>query len=262
MTGSPLADAPRVAATKGSSPLRPVWESLSLLTAIPMGKAARPGPVSPWVTAWFPVVGVALGGLLYLTWSIPIGPTPRAALVLALWVALTGGLHEDGWIDCADAALAPASRQRRLEILKDPRAGAHGVTAVTLLLIMRFAVLIVVPSVALLVAPVVGRWAMACSLAWARPVRATGLGARYAAAGVRGVAPSIVSIGILSAIALSVAPAATVAWAVAAGGVVGFLVAFFLSGRFGGLTGDGHGAVGLASELAALAMFVPLAGMR
>ena len=35
---------------------------------------------------------------------------PLAALVLTLWTTASGGLHEDGLMDCADAAFAPAYR--------------------------------------------------------------------------------------------------------------------------------------------------------
>src|SRR5260370_39185795 len=112
--------------------------------------------------------------------SLHVAAIPRAAFVLALWVGVSGGLHEDGWTDCLDAAFAPTSRARRLEILKDPHIGAHGAGGLTVLLLLRFAGLTAVPASAVLAAPVVGRWAMVLALALATPARPTGLGARFA----------------------------------------------------------------------------------
>lgn len=166
--------------------------ALRFLTVAPL-PGARLTPPSQTVTPWFPVVGLLLGwALAGLRWSLPGEGLLPAAIVVAAWTAMTGGLHEDGWADCADTALPPVSRARRLEILRDPRVGAHGLVAVLLLLLMRFAALSDVAWRALPPPPIVGRWA--CGL------------------------------------------------------VVGTL----LSRRFGGLSEDGQGAVGLAAETGAL----------
>ena len=68
-------------------------------------------------------------------------PLLAATLTLAGWAALTGLLHLDGWSDCCDALLAPLERQRRLEIMKDPRLGSFGVAGLALLLLVKLAAL-------------------------------------------------------------------------------------------------------------------------
>jgi adenosylcobinamide-GDP ribazoletransferase len=93
---------------------------------------------------WFPVVGVAVGGVSAGARALAglALPSP-VATVLALLAAVlvTGGLHEDGLADVADAIGAHTTHERRREILHDPRVGAYGALALV------FAVL--VPSVAL-----------------------------------------------------------------------------------------------------------------
>ena len=91
----------------------------------------------------FPLVGIflglILGGVLYglVEWT----PFSSLAIAFVLWVltiALTGGLHLDGWIDASDAFFSYQDKERRLEIMKDSRTGAFGVISVIVLLAARF----------------------------------------------------------------------------------------------------------------------------
>jgi adenosylcobinamide-GDP ribazoletransferase len=50
-----------------------------------------------------------------------------SALLTALPVAVTGGIHLDGFCDTVDALSSHASREKKLEILKDSNAGAFAV---------------------------------------------------------------------------------------------------------------------------------------
>lgn len=230
--------------------------SIRFLTAWPLAHRGEGGEAGRWTVAWFPLVGLLLGAPLYGAMLLPIPPVPRAAGVLALWIALTGGLHEDGFVDCVDAAFAPVSRERRLEILKDPHVGAHGLTGAVLLQLLRFGALTVVPPAAVLAAPVVGRWAMALSLGLGRPLRAEGLGARLGAE-PRALAATVLA-GVLLAGVAALAQPGRVLGAWVGGALVAGCAGWFLSRRFGGLSGDGHGAVGLAAEVAGLWAFLPL----
>ncbi|HEX7091388.1 MAG TPA: adenosylcobinamide-GDP ribazoletransferase [Longimicrobiales bacterium] len=233
--------------------LRTALRHLTVLP-VPYDDAERRAPAA--ALAWFPVVGLLLGAVAFVALRLPLPPPVRASLALAAWIALTGGLHEDGLMDCADAAFAVASRERRLEILKDPRAGAHAVSAAALLLLLRFAALATVPAAAALVAPVIGRWWMVVSLARWRPARATGLGAAFAA-GARPLAPTLVALALLAALA-PIAGAVRTALALVLAIIGGAATSAFLARRFGGLTGDAHGAAGLIAELAALFAFIPI----
>jgi adenosylcobinamide-GDP ribazoletransferase len=61
------------------------------------------------------------------------------AIIAALGagVIITGALHIDGFIDCADAFFVSKSKQRALEILKDSRVGAYGAIAVVFLFLIK-----------------------------------------------------------------------------------------------------------------------------
>ncbi|HXF68824.1 MAG TPA: adenosylcobinamide-GDP ribazoletransferase [Thermoflexus sp.] len=135
-------------------------------------------------SAWaFPVVGALIGLLLVganALLSPLFPPALRAALVLALWVAMTGALHLDGFVDSCDALLAARPPETRLEILRDTHVGAFGVVGAVMLLLIKFATLMAHLSIgrwsALLMAPPLGRWAMVYAMAHYPPARAFGMG--------------------------------------------------------------------------------------
>lgn len=91
----------------------------------------------------FPILGMIQGFiysiLLYtcLTWT-PLTPLSSAFIIWFATIVLTGGIHLDGWIDASDAYFSFQSKEKRLEIMKDPRTGAFGVISVIVLLSARF----------------------------------------------------------------------------------------------------------------------------
>ena len=73
---------------------------------------------------FYPLVGLILGGILLaadygLSFFMP--PLVRAALLLALWVILTGALHLDGFLDACDGLFGGYTPEARLEIMRDER---------------------------------------------------------------------------------------------------------------------------------------------
>lgn len=221
------------------------------LTVVPLQYDAREADIAPARTLpWFPLIGALVGGGVWLVLQAPLPPLPRAAIALALWTAVSGGLHEDGLMDCADAAFAPVPAERRHAILKDPHVGAHAVTAAALLFILRFAALGAVLPSAVLAAAIAGRTCMTLTIARFRPAHPHGLGAAFAR-GASAFAPVTIAAILIAAIAATVrSPAPLLASACGIAG--GLAAAAFLSARLGGVTGDVHGAAGLIAETAAL----------
>lgn len=91
----------------------------------------------------FPLVGLFQGifytSLFYVfrEWT----PFSELAVAFFLWlttIVLTGGIHLDGWMDASDAYFSYQDKEKRLEIMKDPRAGAFGVISLIILLSCRF----------------------------------------------------------------------------------------------------------------------------
>jgi len=97
--------------------------------------------------AWYPVIGLILGGLVWLSGVTLTGLSSTslsAALVLGVWVLLTGALHLDGVADCADAWVGGfGDRERTFRILKDPRSGPIAVVVLVLLLLVKWGTLTV-----------------------------------------------------------------------------------------------------------------------
>ena len=127
------------------------WRALLLagrfLTRWPLPDPGMPstsdlGPEMGRAALFYPLIGLLLGAALAgLTLMLKDTPTLAAAAVLLIfWVWSTGALHLDGLGDCADAWVGGlGSRERTLEILKDPRTGAMGVVALVLALLGKFA---------------------------------------------------------------------------------------------------------------------------
>lgn len=81
--------------------------------------------------AFFPLVGLAVGLAEWLVYTacylLGFGMVMRAALLAAVPVVITGGIHLDGYCDTVDALASHAPREKKLVILKDSSAGAFAV---------------------------------------------------------------------------------------------------------------------------------------
>jgi adenosylcobinamide-GDP ribazoletransferase len=203
---------------------------------------------------FYPLVGLLIGALLAVL-QFAIGASDallQAAVLLTAWVLLTGGLHLDGLADTADAWVGGhGDRQRTLDIMKDPRSGPAAVSAVVLVLLLKFAALAVLLQggawPALLLAPLLGRAALLGLLLSTPYVRAGGMGAAIA-----GHLPRKTALALLLVTAAGVCLLADGWKALLAVLVVGFLLRRAFLARLGGMTGDMLGAAVELAEAAAL----------
>ncbi|MGN7385633.1 adenosylcobinamide-GDP ribazoletransferase [Sporosarcina sp. SAFN-015] len=86
------------------------------------------------------LIGLAMFGVAMLFVDvIGTGSLLAAVFVVVAGIALTGGLHLDGFADMGDAFFSYRDREKRLEILDDPRIGAFGTMALVLLVIVKIA---------------------------------------------------------------------------------------------------------------------------
>jgi adenosylcobinamide-GDP ribazoletransferase len=132
-------------------------------------------------TAYYPVVGLALGGVLYGLGSglmLVLPPVLTAAITLAAWIILTRALHFDGFLDTVDGLFGGFTPERRLEIMRDSLVGAFGVAGGGLLLLVKFSAIYALPGLSpgLLLAPVLGRWGITLAVIFYPYAREKGLG--------------------------------------------------------------------------------------
>jgi adenosylcobinamide-GDP ribazoletransferase len=197
-------------------------------------------------------------------------PVLAAALVVALWAALTGGLHLDGLTDCGDGLLAAVSPARRLEIMRDPRTGAFGVISLVLFLILKVAAVASLPAAvvlawpsyragvdpawlpagALVMAPLAARW-MLLPAAGQPTARPGGLGSELAAH--LGWPAFIAAALTLLAVTLLGGPRAVAA--VVGAHLAALMIFGFARARLGGLTGDVFGLTVEVVELCVLLVY-------
>lgn len=129
--------------------LRTHWQAflqaVQFLTTLPTPRQMHQDPrVTGLSLLWYPAVGLLLGYILVLCvqlFSLPV--YLQAALLLAVWVVLTGGLHLDGVADCADAwAGGLGDREKTLRLLGDPLAGTMAVVSLNIVLLLKWAALV------------------------------------------------------------------------------------------------------------------------
>src|SRR5690606_29741122 len=167
----------------------PFLIAAQFLTSLPIRLPAMPTPEQQGRSLLhYPTVGLLLGASLCLAALLLDGAAPllQAALLLTLWVGLTGALHLDGLADSADAWLGGfGDRERTLAIMKDPRSGPVAVVVLVLVRLLKFVALLVLLQaqqlVALLLAPLLGRAALLALFLSTAYVRPNGLGQALAA---------------------------------------------------------------------------------
>lgn len=116
---------------------------------------------------WFPLIGMVIGLFLAgsdLVLSRVFAPSVANLLLIALLIVTTGGLHQDGLADTVDGLCGARQPEERLAIMKDGRIGAMAVIGLFLILGLRYAGLLTLPTAdrfsVIAAMPVVGRWSM------------------------------------------------------------------------------------------------------
>ncbi len=197
---------------------------------------------------FLPLVGLIIGVLLWLSACLlqgHIGSDVLAAILLALWCALTGGLHLDGLADSADAWLAGGNQTQSLEVMKDPRCGSGAIITLVCVLLIKFTALSALLSGEqhwlLILVPILGR-ASALLLFLTTPyARKQGLSRDFAEHAPRTMIRTLVII-ITAITALLVGLQSALLVAVVTALLIYALRRLMLK-RLGGSTGDTSGAL-------------------
>ncbi|WP_193075316.1 adenosylcobinamide-GDP ribazoletransferase [Pseudomonas sp. FME51] len=225
----------------------PLLIALQFLTRLPIRLVRLPSAEENGRSLlWYPLVGLLLGAaLLVAQWLlVDVSPLLQAALLLALWVWFSGGLHLDGLADTADAWVGGyGDRERTLAIMKDPTCGPIGVISLVLLLLLKFAALVALLQVGqwgvLLLAPWLGRWVLPLLLYSTPYVRPGGLGQVLVEYMPRRSLPMLLLVHGLVMLLFGWAGLLALVIALA----VLLIVRHYLCERLGGTTGDTAGAL-------------------
>jgi adenosylcobinamide-GDP ribazoletransferase len=205
------------------------------------------------IARFSPIIGLIIGFILFcadfIGISLHLPVLTRSALIVALWVGLTGGLHLDGAMDSADG-LGVTEPERRLQVMQDSHAGAFGVMAAIVILLLKTAALSDLSSDRGFVMMGVagwGRWSQVGAIAFYPYLKPTGKGAFHKES-LR--LPQDILLGWLILIGFGLIYGSFVpgVWLrVLLMGVGGTILAqvmgYYFYRRLGGHTGDTYGAV-------------------
>lgn len=229
--------------------------AFQFLTRIPLPRLAYDPEALSRSAKFFPLVGLALGfaAAIVFEWlSLHLPATVAALFTVLFTVVVTGGLHEDGLADVADAFGGGWSREKVLEILKDSRIGTYGALATVFSVLGRTLLIAALPrgeaAKYVVSAHVVCRWTilpLGSLLAAARKDASQGARLARQISGISlwvGTAITIAIVGYLLRMAAS-APV------FAALGITA-LTGVYYQRRIGGVTGDCFGATTQLTEIA------------
>lgn len=247
-----------------TAPGQSFFTALEFLTRLTLRRTPR-GDVDAIARAqaWFPFVGLIIGGLLVGIDRLATRALPDASVDVLLVVALaaiTGGLHLDGLADAADGLFGGYTRERRLEIMHDVHAGSFAVIAIVCVLALKWAGLAALPPgvriEALLAVPCAARFAVLLDIVLIPHARDDGMGAQQheragmLALAAGGATAAAVAVALLGAGGLAVLAVAAVT-ALAVAGVAMRMV--------GGMTGDLYGATVEMTEVVLLLFIAAMA---
>lgn len=200
-----------------------------------------------------PFVGLIIGGILGCLdlgmndIGVPI--LTRSALIVAVWIAITGGLHLDGAMDTADG-LAVGNPERRLEVMADSATGAFGAMVAIALILLKTTALSDITNNRWLVLIATcgwGRWGQQLAICWYPYLKPTGKGALHKQA-IRSYSDLLPGLLLMLA---------TSGWVwllnghnlfiplamVVAGSAIAICTGAWFNYKLGGHTGDTYGAV-------------------
>ncbi len=135
------------------------------------------------IARWCPIVGLFLGMILVsCNQGLTLLKTPtllQSAILVGIWLGLTGGLHLDGAMDVADG-LASTSSSRRLEVMSDSLTGAYGVMNAVMILLLKFTAITTITTAQWWLFPLCmawGRWSQVTAIAFHPYLKPKGKGA-------------------------------------------------------------------------------------
>lgn len=208
-----------------------------------------------------PILGLVFGAVLMGVYEalqrLDVSLFFSAVIVVVVHIICTGGLHLDGYVDVSDAYFSYGEREKRLEILEDPRTGAFGVISVIVLLLLHVAAVYELFSrqldetwLYLLVVPVILRCGVMLYFTTMKCAKTSGIAYYFATHMHLNTIKILACIVLVSFIVLSIALQLYALFALV---VMQFIILFvhrrFSYKHFGGMNGDLAGALYEGSQV-------------
>jgi adenosylcobinamide-GDP ribazoletransferase len=206
--------------------------------------------------AFFPLVGLALGGILSgldLAMRDVLPPLVVGALLVITLVLLTRAIHIEGFLDACDGLFGGFTRERRLEILHDSHVGAFAVAGGASLLLLKWSLLVGLVSdertFLLILFPCLSRFGMLATMAAFPYAREQGMGTAFQTErGWWQVGFGLITVVVASVLLIGGAGGILLGVAL----IVSLAFGRWVTGLLGGMTGDTYGAVNEVAEVAVL----------
>ncbi len=219
--------------------------AFSTYSRIPMPKVTWSEEGMKYSMCFFPVVGLVIGLCCYEIYTglslFGVGKILIAAILTALPILLTGGIHMDGFLDTMDAKNSYRSREEKLEILKDPHIGAFALIYGLVYLLLYFGLFSEMNHKAIgLVALgyAYSRILSGLSVVWFQKAKKEGMAASTAKAAEKNVKWVLVVEGIFCAVGFLLLNPLAGAGCAAMGVLCFFYYRSMAYRIFGGITGD------------------------
>lgn len=245
--------------------IKSLISAFSMYSRIPMPQIEWKEENRRYALCFFPFIGAVIGGILLLWRSIAdrlgVGDVVFGAVCTVIPIAVTGGIHLDGFCDVCDAKASYATKEKALGIMSDSHIGAFAAISLGVYLLLEtaffaevrdFTTMLVISFVFVMSRALSGLAAVTFKCAkkegvlqsFARPAHKNAT-----------MAALIIILILCFGAMLFISPLMGV------GGIIGGLVAFAYYGsfaykRFGGITGDLAGYFLQVCELASLICIV------
>ena len=208
----------------------------------------------------FPVVGIAIGLLLGATgWGLSmfLEPLVVGLLITAGLALITGIHHTDGLSDFADGLMVKGTREKKLEVMRDPKVGSAGIIGIVLYVASAVIALSFMKGFelfyAILIGEIIAKFCMVLS-ASIGPSAWPGSNSVFIESMKDKRKPMIAAIITISVIFAFQNTAGFVALGV---GIIVTLIIIGVSRRsFGGISGDILGAINELTRVSAFLVFV------
>jgi len=239
--------------------------AFSMYSKVPMPRVDWNEKNIKYSLLFFPFVGALIGCVTWFWWRIAeylsYGDIFRSAVALFIPILITGGIHVDGLLDTLDGLHSYQSKERKLEILKDPHTGAFAVFGCTIYFILYFGAVTEIRNqdlwILIAIGFVLSRTLSGLSLVFFKAAKKEGLLYTFSSTAHRKITGTTLCAILLICIAAMVSVNLMLGSILVISAAIVFIYYRYMSYKqFGGITGD---LAGYFLQICELTMIIELA---